>query len=74
MDVNTFLNSLTDEQAYTLLEKAMRHADTLLEPLWSQTDGHWAKATSKGIVNGNGPERPIKRDEVVTILGRLNLL
>ena len=74
MDVNTFLNSLTDEQAYTLLEKAMRHADTMLEPMWSRTDGHWAKATEKGIINGEGPERPIKRDEVVTILGRLNLL
>lgn len=74
MDVNTFLNNLTDEQAYTMLEKAMRHAGTLLEPLWSQTDGHWAKATAKGVINGEGPERPIKRDEVVTILGRLNLL
>ena len=52
MDVNTFLNSLTDEQAYTLLEKAMRHADTMLEPVWSRTDGHWAKATEKGIING----------------------
>ena len=74
MDVNTFLNSLTDEQAYTLLEKAMRHAATMLEPVWSRTDGHWAKATEKGIINGEGPERPMKRDEVVTILGRLNLL
>ena len=74
MDVNTFLNSLTDEQAYTLHEKAMRHADTMLEPVWSRTDGHWAKATEKGIINGEGPERPMKRDEVVTILGRLNLL
>ena len=74
MDVNTFLNSMTDEQAYTLLEKAMRHADTMLEPVWSRTDGHWAKATEKGIINGEGPERPMKRDEVVTILGRLNLL
>lgn len=74
MDVNTFLNSMTDEQAYTLLEKAMRHADTMLEPVWSRTGGHWAKATEKGIINGEGPERPMKRDEVVTILGRLNLL
>ena len=74
MDVNTFLNSMTDEQAYTLLVKAMRHADTMLEPVWSRTDGHWAKATEKGIINGEGPERPMKRDEVVTILGRLNLL
>lgn len=74
MDVNTFLNSMTDEQAYTLLEKAMRHADTMLEPVWSRTDGNWAKATEKGIINGEGPERPMKRDEVVTILGRLNLL
>lgn len=74
MDVNTFLNSMTDEQAYTLLEKAMRYADTMLEPVWSRTDGHWDKATEKGIINGEGPERPMKRDEVVTILGRLNLL
>lgn len=74
MDANTFLNSLTDEQAYTLLEKAMRHAGTMLEPVWSRTDGYWEAAKAKGVMNGEGPERPVKRDELAAVLGRLGLL
>lgn len=74
VEINELLDEMSDAQAYALLEKAMRYADTMLEPVWSRTDGHWAKATEKGIINGEGPERPMKRDEVVTILGRLNLL
>lgn len=73
MDVEKLLKQLTPEMCYGILTEAMNYADTMLEPVWSRTDGHWAKATEKGIINGEGPERPIKRDEVVTILGRLNL-
>lgn len=74
MDIEKLLTQLTPEMCYGILTEAMNYADTMLEPVWSRTDGHWAKATGKGIINGEGPERPIKRDEVVTILGRLNLL
>lgn len=74
MTINDFINNLTDEQAYTLLQKATRHASTLPEPEWSQKEGSWAAGTAKGITDGTGPERPVKRDEVMTMLGRLGLL
>ena len=74
MDIEKLLKQLTPEMCYGIMAEAMNYADTMLEPMWSRTDGHWAKATEKGVINGEGPERPIKRDEVVTILGRLNLL
>ena len=74
MDIEKLLKQLTPEMCYGILTEAMNYADTMLEPVWSRTDGHWAKATEKGIINGEGPERPMKRDEVVAILGRLNLL
>lgn len=73
-DIEKLLKQLTPEMCYGIMAEAMNYADTMLEPVWSRTDGHWAKATEKGIINGEGPERPMKRDEVVTILGRLNLL
>lgn len=74
VDIEKLLKQLTPEMCYGIMAEAMNYADTMLEPVWSRTDGHWAKATEKGIINGEGPERPMKRDEVVTILGRLNLL
>lgn len=74
MDIEKLLKQLTPEMCYGIMAEAMNYADTMLEPVWSRTDGHWAKATEKGIINGEGPERPMKRDEVVAILGRLNLL
>ena len=74
MDTDKLIESMTDEQAYTLLEKAMRHAETMLEPVWSRTDGYWAAAKDKGVMNGEGPERPVKRDELAAVLGRLGLL
>lgn len=72
--VDEFVEKLTDEQAYELLEKAYRHANTLEEPLWSRTDGHWAKAKAEGITDGTAPERPMKRCEVIAVLGRKGLL
>lgn len=74
VDIEKLLKQLTPEMCYGIMAEAMNYADTMLEPVWSRTDGHWAKATEKGVINGEGPERPMKRDEVVTILGRLNLL
>ena len=74
MDINKLLKEMTDEQAYNLLQKATRHANTLAEPDWSKQEGHWAKAKQRGLVDGTSPERPIKRCEVVAMLGRLGLL
>lgn len=74
MTINEFLNNLTDEQAYTLLQKATRHASTLPEPEWSMKEGSWAAGIAKGITDGTGPERPVKRDEVMALLDRLGLL
>ena len=30
-----------------------------------------AAAKDKGVMNGEGPERPVKRDELAAVLGRL---
>lgn len=74
MDINKFLEEITDEQAYTLVQKAHIHAAMLPEPDWSKEEGHWQRATSKGIVNGEDPEGPMKRDETIAVLGRLGLV
>ena len=74
MDVEKFLKQLTDAQAYALLEKAMRHAASLPEPEWSQTEGAWKTATEKGLVNGLAPEGYVKRDELAAVLDRGGLL
>lgn len=74
MNIDKLLEEMTDRQAYTLLEKAQRHAATLPEQEWSKEEGHWAKATATGVVNGEAPEAPIKRCEVTAILGRKGLL
>ena len=74
MDINKMLAEMTGAQAYALYTKAIAYAAAVAEPEWSQKQGHWQRATLRGIVDGTEPERPIKRDEVVTILGRLNLL
>lgn len=73
MTAQEFIESLTDEQAYHLQQKAERHAKTLPEPEWSKKEGHWQRATEAGIVDGSSPERPMKRDEVIAVLGRINL-
>ncbi len=64
------LENLTDEQAYTLLMKAQRHAETLPEPAWSQTEGHWQRATASGAVNGKSPMGMITRAEAIAVMGR----
>ena len=74
MDINKLLNEMTDQQAYQLMQKAHRHANTLAEPEWSKEEGHWQRATEAGIVDGTGPERPVKRDEFIAVLGRKGLL
>ena len=74
MDIAKLISEMTNEQAYQLMQKAELHAKTLAEPAWSQQEGHWAKAAANGIVDGTSPERPMKRDEVIAVLGRKGLL
>ncbi len=74
MTIDEMISKMTNEQAYALMQKAQTHAAALPEPEWSKKEGHWAKATAAGIVDGTAPERPIKRCEFVAALGRRNLL
>lgn len=74
MDINKLLAEMTGAQAYALYTKAMTFAAAVAEPEWSQKQGHWEKATLKGIVDGQEPERPVKRDELAAVLGRLGVL
>lgn len=74
MDINKLLKEMTDEQAYTLMLKANRHAATLEEPAWSQKEGYWEKATEEGITDGTRPEAPMKRVEAIAILGRKGII
>ena len=74
MTKKEFLDSLTNEEAYQLVQKAELHAKTLPEPDWSKTEGYWQRATEAGTVDGTSPERYMKRDEVIAVLGRKGLL
>lgn len=74
VDIAKLISEMTNEQAYQLMQKAELHAKTLDEPAWSKNEGHWAKAVANGIVDGTSPERPMKRDEVIAVLGRKNLI
>lgn len=74
MDIDKLIAEITNEQAYQLVAKAELHAKTLPEPDWSKKEGHWAAAVSAGVVDGTGPERAMKRDEVIAVLGRKGLL
>lgn len=74
MDIDKLIDNMSDEQAYRLLAKAERHQAKLPEPQWSVDEGHWLRATAAGIVDGTAPERAMRRDEVVAVLGRKELL
>lgn len=74
MDKKEFIESLTGEEAYELVNKALNYMGDRTEPTWSRSEGYFAKAVQEGIINGGAPERPIKRDELIAILGRLGLL
>lgn len=74
VDIEKMLQEMTDEQAYTLLEKAQRHAATLKDDPWSEEEGWWKKAEGLGITDGSAPVRPMKRNEAMAILGRMGLL
>jgi hypothetical protein len=72
MTKKEFIDSLTNEEAYTLLAKANAHVAELGTPAWAQSV--WNKATSSGLVDGTRPESYLKRDEFVTVLDRLGMV
>ena len=74
MDIDKLLSEMTDEQAYRLMAKAQAHAASLPEQEWSIKEGHWARATAAGIVNGAAPEGLVKRCEIAAIMGRCGML
>lgn len=74
MDIDKMIANMTGAQAFALYTKAMTFAAAVAEPEWSRKQGHWEKATLKGIVDGQEPERPVKRDELAAVLGRLGVL
>lgn len=74
MTIPEFLNKLTDEQAYNLMQKANRHADSLKESEWSQKEGNWQALNDAGITDGSAPCRSITREETAAILGRMGLI
>ena len=74
MTIDEMIERMTDEQAYRLMTKAESYVDSLSEPEWSKAEGHWQRATDAGIVDGTDPERPMKRDEVIAVLGRRGVI
>lgn len=74
MTIDEFINKLTPEQAYTLMQKAASHATSIPEPEWSKKEGHWQQAAEFGVMNGLNPEGYLKRDEFAAVMGRLDLL
>lgn len=74
MDIDTFISKLTNEQAYSIMKKAEVYTSNLPEPDWSKKEGHWDTAKKNGVTDGSSPERYMKRDEVMAVLGRKGLL
>lgn len=74
MTIADFVNKLSEKEAYTLLTKAMAYADKQPQPQWSRNEGYWDKARKKKVVTSDTPEGIVKRDELIAILGRLDIL
>lgn len=80
MTVDEFINNLTPTQAQKIVEKARTRMAIENEPTWSKQEGYWKKATEttgvngKKVIDGTRPEDILKRDELISILGRLGLI
>lgn len=74
MTKQEFINSLTNEEAYTLLSKANAYVAEMPEPNWSKTEGWWSKFKDAKIVDGSNPVGNLKRVELAAVLGRMGLL
>lgn len=74
MTKEEFLKSLTAEECLELYNKAMSILANKEESDWSQKEGHWQRATNKGVVDGSAPQKPTTREQLATILGRLGVV
>lgn len=74
MDIAEIISKMTPDQAYQIMQLAEQYIKTIPEPEWSKEEGHWDKATADKVVDGTSPERAMKRDEVIAVLGRKGLL
>lgn len=75
MTVNEFIDSLTNEQAYTLVEKAQAHAKTMKASDYAEKPLEWAeeKGIMKGTEKGNlMPKAFITREDFITALNRFD--
>ena len=69
-EVKAIIDRLSDEAAYKLYTKAMRHLAKQPEPKWSRREGLWSKAKEAGITDGSRPCAPVSRVEAVTMIRR----
>lgn len=69
-----FIASLTNEEAYSLVQKANAYLKEQSVSTWAQNEGYWDKAKAAGIVDGSSPRGNITREQIVTVLGRLGLI
>jgi hypothetical protein len=69
-----FMASLTNEEAYSLVQKANAYLKEQSVSTWAQNEGYWDKAKAAGIVDGSSPRGNITREQIVTVLGRLGLI
>lgn len=80
MTIDDFINNLTQAQAQKIVDKARTRMASENEPTWSKQEGYWKKASEttgvngKKVVDGTRPEDILKRDELISILGRLGLI
>ena len=68
------ISKLMAEQCYEIVTKDMQHANTLPEPEWSAKEGDFLNLKHRGIMDGTGPERFVKRDELAAVLCRMELI
>lgn len=73
MTIDEFVSKLTTEQARLIVENANLSYDVVPEPEWSKREGYWKAATEAKVIDGTAAERPMRRDEVIAILGRLGI-
>lgn len=62
---------MTGKEIY---EKLIEYLTSLPESEWSQTEGSWAKATEKGIVDGENPRGLLTREQFTAVLDRIGLI
>lgn len=68
MTTAEFIKSLSDKEAYDILEKAQRHAATLPAPNWAKEE--LGKAADAGITDGENPMQLVPRYQAAIMSAR----